>query len=177
MRTDVLAALCVIMGGGPLAKSHVTPATPVTLQSGYRWKALELQALQPLQVKPCKEGKGDFLPVTAPATAVLAPDADAVEERAGLADTVPTVYLDAWARLNCQKPASVSEAEWRLALNDGGLFLDAWGEDAAALGWTPRHLFDLTRGLIWLLAGERVEAFLPGHARLSDGRTIRRSVL
>jgi hypothetical protein len=39
-----------------------------------------------------------------------------IEERAGLAaDLVPTVYLDAWARLNCQKPASASESEWRLA--------------------------------------------------------------
>jgi hypothetical protein len=53
-------------------------------------------------------------------------DAAALEERAGLAaDRVPPVYLDAWARLNCQKPASVSQAEWRLALDDGGRFLDA----------------------------------------------------
>lgn len=54
---------------------------------------------------------------------------DAIEERAGLAaDRVPPAYLDAWARLNHQKPSSVSEAEWRLALDDGGRFLDAWGQ-------------------------------------------------
>jgi hypothetical protein len=36
----------------------------------------------------------------------------AIEERAGLAaDGVPAVYLDAWARLNCQKPFDVSEAD------------------------------------------------------------------
>jgi hypothetical protein len=33
--------------------------------------------------------------------------------------------------LNCQKPVNVSEAEWRRALDDGGLFLDARGSDAA----------------------------------------------
>jgi hypothetical protein len=64
-----------------------------------------------------------------------------IEERAGLAaDLVPTVYLDAWARLNCQKPASASESEWRLALDDGGRFLDAWGNDAADVGWTSGEL-------------------------------------
>ena len=101
---------------------------------------------------------------------------DAIEERAGLAaDRVPFVYLDAWARLNCQKPASVSETEWRLALDDGGRFLDAWGGEAAEAGWTPGELFDVTAGLVWRLAGERVEAIGADHVRLSDGRMIRRA--
>jgi hypothetical protein len=101
---------------------------------------------------------------------------DPIEERAGLAaDGVPAVYLDAWARLNCRKPASVPEAEWRLALNAGGLFLDAWGPDAAALGWTPGTLFDVTAGLVWQLAGERVETLGPDHARLGDGRTLQQA--
>ena len=61
----------------------------------------------------------------------------AIEERAGLAaDCVPAVYLDAWARLNCQKPFGVSETEWRLALDDGGGFLNAWGNEAAE--WAGR---------------------------------------
>ena len=59
-----------------------------------------------------------------------------VEERAGLAaDSVPAVYLDAWARLNHQKPAEVSEAEWRRALDCGGRFLGAWGAEAADTRW------------------------------------------
>jgi len=33
----------------------------------------------------------------------------------------------------------VSETEWRLALNDGGFFLDAWGNDAAGLGLDARR--------------------------------------
>jgi len=70
-------------------------------------------------------------------------DADAIEERAGLAsDRVPAVYLDAWSRLNCQKPASVSDAEWRLALDDGGRFLDAWGGGAAEAEWMPGEMFE-----------------------------------
>jgi hypothetical protein len=176
MRADALAALLVVMRGDPVAEAHVTPATPVTLQPGYRSKALEVQALQPLQVKTGKEGKGDFSPVTASVTAFLEADADAIEERAGLAaDAVPDVYLDAWARTNCQKPFRASEGEWRLALDDGGRFLDAWGAEAAALGWTPGELFDVTAGLVWRLCGERVVAVAADHVRLSDGRMIRRS--
>lgn len=102
--------------------------------------------------------------------------ADAIEERAGLAaDGVPAVYLDAWARLNHQQPFDVSEAEWRQALDDGGRFLDGWGHDAAALGWRPGDLFDVTAGLVWRLDGERVGALGPGHVRLSDGRTIEKN--
>jgi hypothetical protein len=62
-------------------------------------------------------------------------DTDAIEERAGLtADGVPAVYLEACSRLNCQKLASVSKAESRLALRDGGCFLDEWGSRPAELG-------------------------------------------
>jgi hypothetical protein len=40
--------------------------------------------------------------------------ADAIEERAALAaDRAPVCYLEAWARLNHQKPAQVSDAAWR----------------------------------------------------------------
>ena len=86
--------------------------------------------------------------------------ADAIEERVALAaGRVPPVFLDAWARLNCQKPFAVSEAEWRLALDDGGRFLDAWGCDAAELGWTPGELFDVMSGLVWRLNGQRAKAF------------------
>ena len=100
---------------------------------------------------------------------------DTIEERAGLAvDRVPALYLDAWARLNHQKPFAVSDAEWRLALDDGGLFLDARGNDAAELGWTPGDLFDVTAGLIWRLAGERVETIRRDRVTLSDGRMVMR---
>jgi hypothetical protein len=175
MRAELLAELCAIARGEHAAKSPGTPVTPVTLQLGYRPKRAELQALRRLQAKGGNEGKRNSSPVTAPATAAPEPDEVAIEERAGLAsDCVPSVYLDAWARLNCRKPASVSEAEWRLALDDGGWFLDAWGGEAAEVGWTPSELFAARAGLAWRLAGERVEAIGRHSARLSDGRTFAR---
>jgi hypothetical protein len=100
---------------------------------------------------------------------------DAIEERAGLAaDSVPPVYLGAWAGLNHQKPLGVSEGEWRRALDDGGLFLDQWGSDTAELGWTPDDLFGVNGGLVWRLAGERVKAISADHARLSDWSIVQR---
>ena len=125
-----------------------------------------------------QRGERRIFACNAPVTAVPESDEAAIEERAGLAaDRVPPVYLDAWARLNCQKPASVSETEWRLALDDGGRFLDAWGNEAAEMGWTPGDLFDVTAGLAWRLAGERVETIGADHVRLSDGRTIMRALM
>jgi hypothetical protein len=105
--------------------------------------------------------------------------ADEIEERAALtADRVQPCYLDVWARLNCQKPA-VSEAEWRLALDDGGRFLDDRGTLAAELQWTAGDLFDVPRdgtlrGLVWLLKGKRVEALGADHARLAGGGKFER---
>lgn len=59
----------------------------------------------------------------------------AIEERAGISsDRVPPCYLDDWAKLNHQKPARASEAEWRLALDDGGRFLI--DGDGKRLNWT-----------------------------------------
>ena len=57
-------------------------------------------------------------------------------------------------------------------VSDAGLFLDAWGEEAAAVGWTAGALFDVASGLVWRLGGARVEALRPRHARLGDGRAI-----
>jgi hypothetical protein len=107
--------------------------------------------------------------------AIVADDhAAEIEERAGLAaDRIPPVYLDVWARINHQKPSSVSEAEWRLALDDGGQFLDAWGADAATR-WMAGELFDVPRdgrpgGLVWQLKGERVGTLGEDRARLTHG--------
>jgi hypothetical protein len=101
-------------------------------------------------------------------------DEAAIEERAGLADSVPAVYRDAWARLNVERPWGVSEEKWRLALDDGGLFLDAFGSEAAYLGWTADEIFDLWIGILWQPKGERVQALGPDDADLSSWRIIRR---
>jgi hypothetical protein len=69
------------------------------------------------------------------------------------------------------------EAEWRLALDDGGRFLDAWGVDAATMGWAAGELFEVPRGrlgggLVWRLNGGRVDALGEDRARLADDRVI-----
>jgi hypothetical protein len=82
------------------------------------------------------------------------------------------VYLDAWARLNCQRPFNVTEADWRRALGDAGVFLDAHGQKAAKIGWTPGELFDVGRGLIWNLRGERIAEIGTHSAHTSNGRVL-----
>jgi hypothetical protein len=170
MKADRLARLCrIASGGAPTAlgygvtntfavtpkKPAVTPVTPVT---------------------PLARQKGKSEQANIAILDGAEPDADEIDERAGIAnDSVPGLYLDAWARLNWQKPARVSETHWRLALDEGGRFLDTWGEEAAALGWTPGDLFDVAGGLVWRLGGERVEALGPDHVRLGNGQILERS--
>jgi len=66
---------------------------------------------------------------------------------------VPEPYLDAWARLQVQKPVHVTVEQWRQAIDDAGRFLDQWGSLAVQFGWTPGDLFDVPRdgacGLVW----------------------------
>jgi hypothetical protein len=68
-------------------------------------------------------------------------------------------------------PSHIPIADWQQAIKDGRRFLDKWGEQAEALGWTTRDLFGLHEvphtphasyrrlarydctGLIWLLRG------------------------
>jgi hypothetical protein len=176
MRTELLAELRAIMRGEYANGTPVTPATPVTPRSGNRPRAVELQALQRLQVDASNVETANSLPVTVPVPSSPVPYEAEMEERAGLAaDLVPLVYLDAWARLNHQKPSSVSETEWCRALDEGGQFLDRWGYVAHAFGWTPGEIFDVSAGLVWRLSGEPVEFIGSEHVKLSGGRVIRRT--
>jgi hypothetical protein len=90
--------------------------------------------------------------------------------------SVPEPYLDAWARLQCQKPMRVSDAEWRQAIDDAGRVLDQWGSLALEFGWTAGDVFDVPHdgkpGLIWFAAGERVRALVPEHAVLWGGERV-----
>ena len=161
MKAEALARLRAVMRGELRAVTprHVTIAPRVTPETP------SVTLVTPVTPEIERRGNAEA------ATALL----EAIEERAGLAaDRVLSVYLDAWARLNCQKPAGVSETERRLALDDGGCFLDGWGYVVADTGWTPGELFDVTAGLIWRLAGAGVEAVGRDHALLSDGRIVRR---
>ena len=103
-----------------------------------------------------------------------------IDERMGMAaESVPEPYLDAFARLQCQKLIAVSDDGQRQAINDAGRFLDAWGALAAEFQWTPGELFDVPRhdercGLVWFLKGETVRALGPAHAATESGRNFLR---
>ena len=103
---------------------------------------------------------------------------DNLEERKAMAAGVcPEQFIDAFGRLQCQRPLSISEAAWRQAVDDAGQLLDQWGALAAELQWKPGELFDLPDrdkpgGLIWWIRGERIEALGPCYARTESGRAF-----
>ena len=158
MRADLAARLHRAMRGETIAKTGVTGVAGVTGPLGLRPKPQELRQLRPLRVENDDWGKDVFGGVIEGVSDLPESVQDAIEERAALcAGCVPAIYLDAWARLNHQKPMRISDAEWRLALDDGGRFLDRWGSEAALWGWTAGDLFDVPRegkpgGLIWFIA-------------------------
>ena len=91
-----------------------------------------------------------------------------------------------YAALAARSPEHVPTDRWQQAVQDGRRFLAKWGEQAAALGWTPRDLFGLhespdqphpsyrrlTRydetGLIWLLQGRPVVALTESTAAIEN---------
>jgi hypothetical protein len=127
-----------------------------------------------------REAKADIL-VALTARDEYAVDFDAIEERAALAaDRIPVVYLSAWARLQCQRPPSIDLRAWRGAIDDAGLFLDAWGADAAAMRWSASELFGApgesrAGGLVWQLSGRQVGKLGATFAILGDGLRVQRA--
>jgi hypothetical protein len=89
---------------------------------------------------------------------------------------VPDRYGRVLTILESRRPDHVPADRWQAAVEDGRAFLTRWGEQAEALGWTPRDLFGLHMpperphpsysrlsrydeiGLIWLLRGREVIA-------------------
>jgi hypothetical protein len=100
-----------------------------------------------------------------------------VEEPKGMAmGGLPAAYLDAWARLQCQRPAQIAEATWRQAIDDAGRFLDQLGSLAVEFQWTPGELFDVPRdgrpgGPIWFIQWSGMNLFF-----LYCGLIVRRPV-
>jgi len=174
-------------------KPECAPATPATFATFQRWQRQESQESQLSQVAPAKIEIAKRQKVATVAgsrreTAILREAADAasesdpveLEERIGMGQgNVPAVYLDAWTRLLLQRPAQVTDAAWREAVDAGGRFLDAWGGLAAAFDWTAEDLFDLPRddggaGLIWWTAGETVRSLGVDCAVTKTGRIFDR---
>jgi hypothetical protein len=81
-------------------------------------------------------------------------------------------------------PDHIPLSDWHQAVEDGRRFLAQWGEQAEALGWTPRDLFGLDEvpakphpsyrrlsrydhtGLIWMLQGCPVVALTEATAAI-----------
>jgi len=90
------------------------------------------------------------------------------------------------AALAARSPEHVPANRWQQAVQDGRRFLAKWGEQAAALGWTPRDLLGLQKppdqphpsyrrlsrydetGLIWLLQGRPVVALTATTAAIEN---------
>jgi hypothetical protein len=86
---------------------------------------------------------------------------------------VPEPYRDAWAQLKVQKPATVTEMQWRQAIEVAARFFDQWGKLAADFGWMPGDLFDIPTddgcsGLLWWIAGRTVTVLGPEHAATGE---------
>ena len=183
MTPEMRQRLALAFPGLSIQITGVVGVAGVVDVSHYARKPLEIRPIRPLRREIDERGKAAEAAkegVSASLAEPLDAEADAIEERAALAaDCVPACYLDAWARIQCQRPLSVHPDAWRRAINDAGLFLDSWGADAAAMHWSAGELFDVPRagrpgGLVWQLNGERVKALGEDRARLTDGRTIKR---
>jgi hypothetical protein len=99
---------------------------------------------------------------------------------------VPAPYASYLAMLQVRCPDLIEEHCYQLALRDCCRFLDEWGEQAHALGWSAQDLLGLhpvpekprpnyrrlsrydQTGLIWLLQGRRVAALTEDTAAIEN---------
>jgi hypothetical protein len=121
------------------------------------------------------EAGGRVTGVTAPEPDSAPEEAEAVERQA-IAETeggVPPLYSAAFAKLQLTPPPGLSVSQWLQSTDDAGRFLDAFGAQAAALGWDADDLF-ASAGLVRALNGAVVIALSAATATLTDGRTFDR---
>jgi hypothetical protein len=104
-------------------------------------------------------------------------DAEA-DERAAIAEHdggVPACFAFGFGLLQAERPSDIPEMRWRQAIDGAGRFLDRWGAQAAAHGWTAVDLFSRKQSsLAWALDGADVVTLNPDVAVMSDGRQFRR---
>jgi hypothetical protein len=99
-------------------------------------------------------------------------------------------YRTAFDALDRRWPDHIEHHRWQQAVADGGRFLAQWGEQAPALGWTPRNLFGFAEiperpapsyqrlsrydqtGLVWLPQGRRVVALTKDTAAIETPNGI-----
>jgi len=107
------------------------------------------------------------------------------EERAALIEYgagVPRHWAEPFARLNCMPcPAAFALKQWAAIINDGGIFIDRWAEEAERLGWTAEEVFGVGRdapdarhdlkGLLLQINGWEVIAIDAGKATVKNPKT------
>ena len=94
---------------------------------------------------------------------------DGTDERAAIVEFeagVPRTWAEGFASLDRVPVAGFSGVQWRQIVDDGGIFLDAWGVRANTLGWVPADVFGLyppapsnaddAVGLVFLIGGGEV---------------------
>jgi hypothetical protein len=114
-------------------------------------------------------------------------DREAFDERAAIieANGVPREWAEGMAALcTMPRPAAYAPERWQQLVDDGGLFLDRWGRQAAGLGWRAVDVFGVNlaaperrydgMGLVPLLAGRAVIAITADSARIEKGGTYYR---
>jgi hypothetical protein len=111
------------------------------------------------------------------------------EERAALVEDgtgAPREWCEGFARLDvATPPAGFDERRWRTLLEDGGVFLNRWGAEAARRGWSAEDVFGVhpvapgarydTAGLVVLIDGGEVTAMSEKSASIrtrSSGATL-----
>jgi hypothetical protein len=86
---------------------------------------------------------------------------------------VPPLYSHAFATLQLTPPPGLPVRRWLQAVNDAGRFLDTFGAEAAAIGWSVDDLF-ARRGLVFALNGAAVVGLSLATVTLSNGRIVTR---
>jgi hypothetical protein len=101
-----------------------------------------------------------------------------MDERQAVAEIeggIPALYSAGFARLQLTPQPGLSVPRWLQAVDDAGRFLDAFGQQAQAMGWQADDLFR-PDGLVRTLQGARVITLTSTIAALSDGRIFKRIV-
>ena len=144
MTPEIAKRLALVYPDLSIPATGVAGVAGVADASRYVRKPQEIRQLRPLRLEIDKRGRAGSKAVAAGVATTLDAEADAIEERAAIiSETCPAPYADTFARLNHQKPMTVSDAQWSRALDDAGRFLDDWGAEAAAMQWSAGELFDI----------------------------------
>ena len=118
-----------------------------------------------------RDRKGELLDLVPQSGCAVWHD-EAFEERAAIVEEgagVSRAWAEAFAVLDlCSRPPACSDARWRQIIDDAGLFLDRFGNEAAQLGWEAIDVFGIPpndlgtdprpTGLVPLIRGGSVEA-------------------